>query len=857
VRSQGRIWRALLVMVVVLGLLAGGVGYFARVYLPRSVAPRSFPQVRGELQAPGLQASVDVYRDTWGIAHIYASNVHDLFFAEGYVHAQERFWQMDTWRHIGSGRLSEMFGKGTLDTDAFLRTLGWREEAESDLAKLSPDSRAMLEAYANGVNAYLKGKQPGQISLEYSVLELLTPSYKIASWEPVNSLTWAKAMAWDLRGNLDEEIERAVLLKSLGPEKVDELFPPYPTDHPSIVKTASPSSGVTPQSVPLVDVPDDALTSLQHNASLLDNVLGPTGSGIGSNSWVVAGSRTVTGTPLFANDPHLGAQMPSIWYQIDLHCVPKTDACPYSVAGFSFAGVPGVIIGHNDDIAWGMTNLTADTMDLFIERVNPDNPNQYEDRGKWVDFEKHTETIQVAGGRPVDLEVLSTRHGPVISNVYGPLKNENDQNEKDFIPFRDRSGVALPDNYVIALAWPALTQESPFDAVWAINRATDWSEFREAASHFEIAPQNLLYADVQGNIGYQMPGDIPIRASGDGRYPVPGWTGQYDWTGFIPFDEHPYAFNPNEGYIVTANNQVVPPNYPYLISTDWNYGFRARRIVDMIQSAPGKVHEAYFRTMQNDTMDPVASVIAPLALNAVEASGQVQDSISSEALQALSAWNYRAEADSVGAAIYEAFWNHLLQSTFDDDLPKDYWPKGGDRWMEVMRRIAGDPTSSWWDDQTTPGVVETRDDIMTRSFKDAMQELRGVLGNNLAGWSWGRLHTITFENQTLGTSGVGLIEQLFNRGPFPVGGGASIVDATSWTAGESYTVDWLPSMRMIVDMGKLDAAITVHTTGQSGHAYAPHYIDLAPLWSTGKYYPMLWEQGAVLDDSLQHLVLKP
>jgi penicillin amidase len=277
----------------------------------------------------------------------------------------------------------------------------------------------------------------------------------------------------------------------------------------------------------------------------------------------------------------------------------------------------------------------------------------------------------------------------------------------------------------------------------------------------------------------------------------------------------------------------------------------------MIQSAPGKVDEAYFRTMQNDTMDPLAPVIVPLALTAIEGSGQAQDSISSEALQALSDWSYKADADSAGAAIYEAFWNHLLQNTFNDDLPKDYRPQGGDRWMEVVRRIADEASSSWWDDQTTPDVVESRDDMMVRSFKDAMQELRGKLGNDVAGWSWGRLHTITFENQTLGTSGVGLIEQLFNRGPFPVGGGASIVDATSWTVGEGYAVDWLPSMRMIVDMGNPGAAITVHTTGQSGHAYAAHYIDLAPLWATGKYYPMLWAQADVLQNSPQHLVLKP
>ena len=852
------IWRVVLGFVLLAVVLAGAATYYAKGYLPGAVAPRSFPQVDGQLQLAGLEQPVDIYRDAWGVPHIYAASVHDLFFAQGFVHAQERFWQMDTWRHIGSGRLAEMFGEGAVETDAFLRTLGWRRVSERELSQLQPDSRLLLEAYAQGVNAYLKDREPTAVSLEYAVLKLLNPGYKIEPWEPVHSMTWAKAMAWDLRGNLDEEIERAILLKTLGPERVEELFPAYPPDHPTIVRSANAGSTAGAlRRAGMTDLPDGPLASVQHNAALLSGLLGPGRSGAGSNSWVLAGSRTVSGMPLFANDPHLSSQMPSIWYQVDMHCKPKTEACPYSFAGFSFAGVPGIVIGHNDDIVWGMTNLSPDVMDLFIERVNPENPDQYEMQGQWVDFEKSSETLQVAGQEPVQLEIRSTRHGPVISTVYGDLKDEIDGEEKDFVPFRERAGVTLPEDYVITLAWTALKQPSPFEALWGMTRAQNWDEFREAVRKFEIAPQNLLFADVRGNIGYQMPGDIPIRAGGDGRFPVPGWSGEYDWIGYIPFEDQPHVFNPEEGYLATANNRVAPPEYPYLISTDWDNGFRAKRIQDLIEAAPGKVDATYMQTMQADTLDPIAPILVPLVLKVVPAQDGTEAGLSRQALQVLSAWDFRADADSSGASVFEVFWRHLLQDTFDDELPKDFRAEGGDRWMEVVRKIADDPDSRWWDDQTTPEVVETRDQILARAFGAAVQELSRQLGQDVSTWSWGKVHTVTFENGTLGTSGVGLIEDLFNRGPFAVGGGESILNATGWDASESYAVDWLPSMRMIVDLADLQSSLTVHTTGQSGHAFHPHYVDMVPLWAAGEYYPMLWSESAVRQDSAEHLTLTP
>src|SRR5215208_1982170 len=415
------------IVVLALVLVAGGAYYF-RSYLPNTVAPKSFPKVDGEIPLAGLNAPVDVYRDTMGIPHIYATTSDDLFFTQGYVHAQDRFWQMDAWRHIGSGTLSEMFGKGQLETDTFLRTLGWRVTAEQEYEQLDAASKAIIDSYTQGVNTYLKDHDTTALSLEYAVLGLLSPDYKIEPWTAINSLTWGKAMAWDLRGNMGEEIERAVLLKTLTPEQVAELFPAYPSDHPVIVNKTGENTlrlqDQTFQTESNLQLSTLDFTPLADKVTLLDEVLGPKGDGVGSNSWAVSGSRTATGMPLLANDPHLGIQMPSIWFQIGLHCKPKSDACPYGVAGFSFAGVPGVIIGHNDKVAWGFTNTGPDVMDLYIERVNPENPNQYEVNGTWVDFEIRTEMINIVGGDPAEITVRSTRHGPVISEVYGPLKNE-------------------------------------------------------------------------------------------------------------------------------------------------------------------------------------------------------------------------------------------------------------------------------------------------------------------------------------------------------------------------------------------------------------------------------------------------
>ena len=828
----------LLILAVVLGALGS------------LLARRSFPQVDGVVTLEGLDGPVDIYRDSMGVPHIYANSLHDLFFAQGYVHAQDRFWQMDAWRHIGSARLSEMFGDAQVKTDAFLRTLGWRQMAEQEWAALDPQSRDILTSYADGVNAYLAGHQGTAVSLEYAVLGLLAPDYEPEPWTPIHSLTWGKAMAWDLGGNMDTEIERAILLASLSPEQLADLYPEYPLDHPVIVPAIGEGAALpTPAVLPVAGVDYAAVAE---NIALLEGLLGELGPGIGSNSWVVSGERTATGMPLLANDPHLGIRVPSIWYQNSLHCRLETEGC-FNVAGFSFAGVPGVVIGHNDHIAWGFTNVGPDVQDLYVERVNPENPNQYEVNGQWVDMQLRTETILVAGGEPVTITVRSTRHGPVVSDTYGSLRQESADDQPTFT---EQAGIDLPEQYVIALQWTALTEPSHvFDTIWVFNRAENFDQFRTAAQKFNVPAQNLLFADVKGNIGYQMPGDIPIRANGDGSLPVPGWTDDYEWTGYIPFAELPWAYNPDSGYIVTANNQVPPRNYPYQINAPvYDYGFRAQRIVDMIENAPGPIDIAYFQQMQGDPTSLNAEVLVPLLMGLTfddPALAEVRDAT-------LAGWDYRETADSQAALVFETFWWHLLNEGFADDLPADRGPGGGTRWYEIVRRQVDQPQSAWWDDRATDGVVETRDDIFRRAWAAAIGSMQDEYGRNPERWpAWGDAHFAIFRNETLGKSGVAPIEALFNRGPFATGGGESIVNATGWSFADPFQVDWLPSMRMIVDLSDLTNSVTVHTTGQSGHAYHPHYIDMAPLWAAVQYYPMLFSEPAILDGAASHLRLEP
>ncbi len=833
-----KIGRFLLILTLVL-IVVGAIAALTAPAITRYVAKKSFPQIDGEIRLSGLDGPVDIYRDSFGVPHIYATSEHDLVFAQGYVHAQDRFWQMDFWRHQGSGRLSELLGENTVSTDKFLRTLGWERIAEQEFARMDPSMLMILEAYADGVNAYLDDHQASALSLEYAFLPLINADYEPRPWTPINTLTWAKAMAWELGSSkLDNEITYAKLLHDLPQEKIIFLHPPYPSDHPVIVTNPHLTTdiGAIP---PIQPALMSAVYPALREASQRVTAAGAYRSDeIGSNNWVISGSLTESGLPLLANDMHLAAQMPSIWYEIGLHCAPVNAGCGLEVTGFSFAGTPGVIVGHNANLAWGFTNVGPDVVDIYIEKINPNNPNQYEFKGEWVDMEIITEVIEVAGADPVEQTVRLTRHGPLITEVYG------------LDDFHEITGIDLPENYALALRWTALEPACVMCALWGFDTAENWDEFRAAAAQFAAPAQNIVYADKQGNIGYQTPGNIPIRAEGhNGQYPVPGWTGEYEWQRYIPFEELPYAHNPAEGYIATANNAVVGTEYPYMISQQFAYGFRARRIVDLIETAPGPIDAAYIQQIHGDNMDLLAVEMVPILL-----ATPLNDAKLAEIRDLLQGWDYQMHMDSAPAALYAAFWKHMLAQTYNDDLPEYLWPSGGTHWMEVTRQILDDPANLWWDDQTTP-EVETREDIFISSLESAVNELQEIAGKDPSKWAWGDLHTLTFYNQVM--SNFPLIDKAFNRGPFPTAGGGAIVNATNWNTQESFEVFWLPSERVIMDLSDWQRSQSIHPTGQSGHAFHPHYIDMADPWRLIEYHPMHWERTAIESNSEGHLRLVP
>ncbi len=851
-------------MLLNLALVAAGLGFWT--------VTRSFPTLSGQVDIPGLSDDVTVYRDDAGIPQIVAKTSEDLFMAEGYVHAQDRFWEMDFRRHVTAGRLSELFGESQIGTDTFVRTLGWRAVAEEEVKLLDPVTLSYYQAYADGVNAYLATHDGADISLEYAVLGVQNPAYEPELWTPADSVSWLKAMAWDLRSNLDDEIDRALLATNLKPAEIAELHPAYPyATHPTIVGGA-PAPAPATAATESTDAPNEtitepalasALTELRASLASVPELLGPAGGEIGSNSWVVSGALTDTGKPILANDPHLGPVMPSVWYQVGLRCAAITADCPFDVAGYSFSGMPGIIIGHNARIAWGFTNLGPDVADLYYEKVNGDT---YEYDGVLKPITVRNEKITVAGGPDVRIEIRSTEHGPIVSGLDGTaypgiaseyqtaaeLAAELAAEELAEANPTETDAVDVNVEYQLSLQWTALSPGRAASAIFALDSATDWASFRAAAQLFEVPAQNLLYADVDGNIGYQAPGLIPIRTSGDGTLPVPGWTSANGWSGYIPFDSLPQTFNPPSGYIVSANNAPVAPDYAYLITQDWDLGYRANQITARLQlliDAGIPLSTDIMSRIQADNYSAIAAKLVPL-LQSVTVSDQARGA------QALfDVWNYNIDADSAAAAYFNIVWRNLLFDLFDGKIPEGTALTGGDRSFAVVAALLDQPDSPWWISERSGAAG--RDSMLKRVLNKSAVEGAKLMGSDVSAWQWGKIHTLELTNASFGESGIGPIEWLFNRGPYEVAGGSSVVNAVGWDATVGYTVDWVPSMRQVISLADFDDSTWLNLTGSSGHAFHPNYVDQTPLWQNHQTRPWLFTLHAVEMAAKDTLTLVP
>jgi penicillin amidase len=869
------------VLVVVIAAVASLVGF---------VTLRSLPQTDGRIALPDLEALVTVRRDAAGIAHIYGDTPHDLFLAQGYVHAQERLWQMEVWRHISSGRLSELFGKATLDQDRFIRTIGWRRAAERDLEALPADVRAGLDAYADGVNAYIDAHK-GSLPLAFIVTAIQSGAggiegYELEPWTALDSLAWQKVQAWQLGGNFESEVFRLLADAKLGSEGLtDALFPAYRADRPVITPSGLPGSGgagaasatgargtatgaaasrsvAASASASVAGLDPEAAAGLRDVARIGERILAraglDAGAGlasdhqVGSNNWVVGPGMSSTGAPLLANDPHLGIGMPSVWFMNGLYCRSVSDLCPYRVSGVSFPGVPGVVLGHNDRIAWGATNVDPDVQDLFIEELDPATPGNYLFAGESRPLLTRTETIKVAGGEDVLLEVRETHHGPLINDV------------------DDRLAEVAP----MALRWTATAEiDGTFAAVQRINVARSFEEFRAAFATYGAPSQNFVYADVDGHIGYVLPGVIPVR--GDpadlGSRPRSGSDGQHEWTGYIPFDDLPWQLDPDPGLIVTANNAAVDDAYPYFVASEWDPGYRAGRITELLRESAANedLTPQRIADIQMDAAVPRASLVRPVLETAepTTADGRLL-------LERIRTWDGVAQPESLGATAYLAVEYELLRGIFDDelgDLARDY--VGGSASWETMIRLLDTPDPAWWDDTTTTDTVETAAEILARAVDAAGADLRAAFGDP-AGWSWGRAHRASFREQTLGTSGIAPLEWYFNKGPVEVGGAAGAVNNTYYRPSVAYpdpddsssvgagldrvfAVTNLPSYRLTIDMADLDSGRIVQTTGQSGNPFDSHYGDLIDEWASGGTVPLPFTDEAVEDATVSILELDP
>jgi penicillin amidase len=847
-----------ILVAVALGGLTGAGFYTVR---------RMLPQESGTLTLPGLDGKVEILRDANGIPHIYASSTRDLFFAQGVVHAQERWWQMEFNRHTALGRISELTGKNKTsnDYDAFIRTLGWNRASVVDLNAASAESRKVMEDYAAGVNAYLSGKSGPDLAVEYSLLAVSGITIPIENWEPLHTVAWANAMAWSLGSNWSHEFELAAIYKKFGDdaeEMLKRLYPAYDYDsYPSIIledelsaflpEAALATASRQPLIAPGTDIARVS-TTLVGGMSLED--IGDLRSepGIGSNNWVISGDLTTTGKPLLANDPHLGIQMPSIWIQNGLHCAPVSAACPYDMVGFTFPGVPGIVVGRNARIAWGVTNAAPDTQDLYVIKVDPTNNLKYEVDGELLDMQVITEQVKIGGSTEVrDVRVRMTRWGPIITDT-SVGKDE-----------------AAGDERPLALRWSAMEQPKHlFDAVLAINRASDWQSFREALKLWDAPAQNFVYADVDGNIGYQMPGLITIRANGhSGLTPVDGSTTTYNWKGFIPFEYLPTVYNPAKGYIATANEAIVPPAYYTRLAAqigdsfgaESNYalhgrpssaGFRGKRINTLIKATPKHSLES-MGTIHGDNFNTAASVILPVALPIMATSDQVPSAITTW----LGAWtDYQNHMNAGPAALFEMFWVELLTRTWADQL--EYAPTNS-YLLLGMTALLGEPDHVWWDDTSTPDVKENRDATIKAAYAAAYKALTARLGADHNKWTWGALHLATFRSNPLGQSGISVIENFVNAGPIPVSGGPEIVNATGYSMSAPFAVRGMPSMRLIVNLADADGGLWINATGQSGHPMAATYRDQIERWRMIQYLPLRFTRGAVDGATVNKLELVP
>jgi penicillin amidase len=785
----------IVVLAVTSVLLGGAYAVGQNRALPLATrAQAALSQIRGKLILAGLQHPAKVVRDPWGVAHIYAQNQHDLFFAQGFVAAQDRLFQMELWKRSGQGRLAEVLGPSALFRDIYARLLSYRGDMEAEYRSYSPDTREILQAFTDGINAYIAQRlAPNGPGLP---LEFQLAGFKPEPWRPEDCLN--RMAAFSMTGNAFAELAHAQAVAVAGAEKASQLF-----DFDPKVKLA-PAPGID-----LSDLSPGLLRNLVGSDSRMEF---PTYYLEGSNNWTVAGRLTQTGKPLLANDPHRVLAVPSLRYMV--HLV----APGWDVIGAGEPGLPGVALGHNQHIAWGFTIFGSDQQDLYLEELNPSAPLQYRTEQGWQPMQVERQTFKVRGGPDVSVDLQFTRHGPVL--------------------WRD-------GRRALALRWVG---SEPGTAGYlgslAVDRAHNWEQFSQAMARWKVPSENIVYADTAGNIGEYSVGLSPIRKNWKGLLPVPG-VGGYEWAGFVPTDQLPHSYNPAPGFIATANNKMIPDDYPYNIAFEWYSRYRVQRINQVLEEAGRSGHKLTledFGRLQNDDLSLPARQLVQLLRQA--AGGHP-----TPLQRLLLNWDGRLERDSAAAALYELYLQELTKAVAGRVAPPAL------RWLaeewgpyQVLTVLAN-PTAEVFG----PQAMAERNRLLEQCLQTAAARLSQLEGADPKKWSWGELHVMRFRHSLDRAPGAAA---LTDPPPIPRSGDGNTVGASGYE-GDSFEQVAGASYRELLDPGDWDRSLAVNAPGQSGQPGSPHYSDLLPLWSQGHYFPLLYSPAAVQTHSTDILVLEP
>ena len=783
------------------------VAAIALFFFVRYQLTKSFPQTTGSIVYQSLQYPADVFRDEYGVPRITARTDHDALFAMGFVHAQDRLWQMDLQRRAGSGRLSEIFGKVTLPFDRMFRVVGLRRIAEEIERHLSEQTRIDLQAYCEGVNAW-RGTTIGKLPIEFDLLR-----YDPEPWTPVDCIVVARLLAWELNLSWWTDITYGALVARLGEDTVAQILPSYPQSVPPQVPTeewrhyAGSLQGY--------------LTTSQEYLAYFGRSL-PTG---GSNAWAIGPRRSETGAVILANDTHLHLSQPPQWYEVGVI------APGFTVHGMSVPGVPGIVAGRNDSIAWGVTNLMADDADFFFERIN-DAGDAYWYDNAWHPLTIREEEIPVRGDTAVVLRIRATGNGPIVTDIRTPLNR-------------------LIPPFVASMRWVGAEVDDQVGAFLRIDRARNWTEFVEGLRSFALPGQNFVYGDARGNIGYYCAARLPIRRVGRGLLPVPGWERNALWTGYVPFDQLPHMFNPPAGYVASANNKTVDDTYPYHIGDLWEPPSRIQSLRAAFDTPAGKISVQDCRLLQNDTYSPLARDLAPFLL-AAAADSVIGNELGGLVREYLTNWDFRFNANDIATSIYQEFLLHVIRNIFIDEMGEDLFhdftmlvnvP------LRVTTRLIKEGTSVWFDDVRTPGI-ETRDDILRRSAREAIQDLITRAGEDPRLWRWGTLHTVTLQHP------FGLqppLGRIFSIGPYPYPGASTALMSGEYSITAPFAVTVGASYRQIFSFAEEETHLAVLPSGESGQVYNAHYDDQTPLWLHGAYRNVLRSPGRQAWDHLRLL----